>query len=288
MDALAFGALAFALLLLLIGPVRRALADTLVVIRWEHALFAAVAIVAVRHAWKSSPSIFVSVAFWQSELIRHPSLTDALLAFWLTRPAVLGVGLLAVVTIGLSPHAEPTSGSALNGLPNRFDAGWYAGIAAEGYDWQYRFDRQQNIAFFPAYPMLLRAGGWIAGAFQPGVPEETRIARLAWTGAVLSSVAFFVACWYFSRLAREFLEPTRASAAVLLLASYPFAIFYSAPYTESLFLLSAVGSWYHFRHRQWARAAFWGVLIGLTRPNGFFLSVPLALLALGTPEAGGA
>jgi hypothetical protein len=30
----------------------------------------------------------------------------------------------------------------------------------------------------------------------------------------------------------------------------------------------------------------WGILAGLTRPNGFFLTIPLALLALGVREAG--
>jgi hypothetical protein len=277
---------AFGLLLLLIGPVRRPLGGAFVVIEWQHAVFAAAALAAVRHAWKSSPSILASIGFGRAALAKRPALADALLAFWLTRPAVLLVGFLAVVTIGLSPHAERMGGSALGALPNRFDAGWYAGIAAQGYEWQYRFDRQQNIAFFPAYPMVLRGAGLIAGAFQPGLPDEARIARLAWTGAVISAVAFFFACWYFSRLARELLDGRQASAAVLLLASYPFSIFYSAAYTESLFLLAALGTWYHFRHRQWARAALWGLLVGLTRPNGFFLSVPLALLALGAREAG--
>ena len=106
------------------------------------------------------------------------------------------------------------------------------------------------------------------------------------TGAVVWGIAFFFGCRYFSRIAHVLLDPARASAAVLLLAAYPFALFYSAPYTEALFLLAAVGTWYHFRHRQWTRAALWALVVGLTRPNGFFLSVPLVLLALGARDAG--
>jgi Mannosyltransferase (PIG-V) len=284
-DAVTIAAAAAGLLLLLVGPVRRGMAGTFVVIGWEHAWFLAAALVAVRHAWRTSPSILVSLQYWQGAIVARPSLADALLAFWLTRPAVLVVGFVAVVTIGLSPHATQTTGDPLDSLANRFDAGWYAGIAAEGYDWQHRFDRQQNIAFFPAYPMLVRAAGFVTGAFQPGIPYDKRIARLAWTGTVIAAVAFFWACWYFSRLAREFLDPPRASAALLLLAAYPFSVFYSAAYTESLFLLAALGAWYHFRHRQWVAAAIWGVLAGLTRPNGFFLSLPLGLIALGVRDA---
>ena len=287
-DAVTVGAIVISMLLLVVGAVRRSVSGSVIVIAWQHALFAAVAVAAVRHAWRSSPSMVASLAWAAAALRRRPSLGDALLAFWLTRPLVLLVGLLAVATIGLSPHATATAGTAAAALPNRFDAGWYVGIAADGYDWQYRFDRQQNIAFFPAFPFLLRGAGLATGAFQPGIPSDLRVARLAWTGAVLSALAFFLACWYFSRIAHELLEPARASAAVLLLAAYPFALFYSAPYTEALFLLAALGTWYHFRHRHWARAALWGVLVGLTRPNGFFLSVPLALLALGARDAGAA
>jgi hypothetical protein len=64
------------------------------------------------------------------------------------------------------------------------------------------------------------------------------------------------------------------------MAAYPFAVFFSVPYTEGLFLLGAVASFFHFRRRQWVAAAAWGALVGLTRPNGCFLSVALAVLAL--------
>jgi hypothetical protein len=62
--------------------------------------------------------------------------------------------------------------------------------------------------------------------------------------------------------------------------AYPFSLFFSAFYTESLFLLTMVGAFYHFRRREWLPAAAWGVLLGLTRPNGCLLSIPLAMLAI--------
>jgi hypothetical protein len=68
--------------------------------------------------------------------------------------------------------------------------------------------------------------------------------------------------------------------AVLLLAAYPFAVFFSAAYTESLFLLTLVGAVYHFRQNQLWRSAFWGFVCGLTRPPGCFLSVVLGLMAV--------
>jgi hypothetical protein len=57
-------------------------------------------------------------------------------------------------------------------------------------------------------------------------------------------------------------------------------VFFNAPYTESLFLLAAVAASYHFIRGDWRSSSCWGVLAGLTRPNGCFVSVPLGILAL--------
>ncbi len=69
------------------------------------------------------------------------------------------------------------------------------------------------------------------------------------------------------------------------MAAYPFAVFFSAPYTESLFLLGAVAAVYHFRRASGLQAAAWGLLVGLTRPNGCFLSIVLALPIVESPLA---
>ena len=53
-----------------------------------------------------------------------------------------------------------------------------------------------------------------------------------------------------------------ARYAVWLLAAYPFALFYGAIYTESLFLLGAVGAFYHLRRREWTRRAHGGCWSG--------------------------
>ena len=46
----------------------------------------------------------------------------------------------------------------------RYDAGWYHGIASQGY--AYGAGGRNNLAFFPVYPMLMRAGGWLLGERQ--------------------------------------------------------------------------------------------------------------------------
>jgi hypothetical protein len=57
-------------------------------------------------------------------------------------------------------------------------------------------------------------------------------------------------------------------------------VFFSAVYTESLFLLTLVAAVYHFRRDELWRSAIWGFVCGLTRPPGCLLSVALGLMAV--------
>jgi hypothetical protein len=186
-----------------------------------------------------------------------------------TRVGVLVIGLLAVHAIGYPEGRAPirvAEGEVAN-LPARFDAGWYLAIATQGYDYTpNRLTRQQNLVFFPAFPTLM---SWLS----------LLLARqVVWSGAIVSIVAFAWAMRYLFRLARELMDEERAMVAVALVAVYPFAVFFSAPYTEGLFLLALLGAWWHLkRDERWAAFA-WGFLAGLTRPNGCLLSVPLALM----------
>ena len=81
-------------------------------------------------------------------------------------------------------------------------------------------------------------------------------------------------------LARDHLDDDQSRGALWLLAAYPFAVFYGAIYTESFFLLGATGAFYHTQRGESVRAGLWALVVGLTRPNGFLLSVPLAVLAI--------
>ncbi|HET7697414.1 MAG TPA: mannosyltransferase family protein [Vicinamibacterales bacterium] len=244
-------------------------------------LFIALALVAIRHA--ANPADPLHRRLLRGYRARRDGTAAAIVpAAVATRVAALLVGYMAVNTIGVAPELAgfTLSPRPLLNLPARFDAGWYGGIALDGYSFQGRWDRQQNIAFFPAFPMLARIAGYPLGAFAPRVPHDVRIARLLWAGVLISFAAFGWAAVYLWRLTAETVGEARAPAAVALLASYPFAVFFSAPYTESLFLLGCLGCVYHFRRRELSIAAAWGLLVGLTRPNGCLLSVVLAVMLI--------
>ena len=240
--------------------------------------FITLAIIAVRHAAFPSPPLHGRAVAWARTLRDDPS-AAVITTAWFSRIAVLVAGYFAVLAIGFSTEVGfQLSGDPVMNLPARYDAGWYGDIAINGYHFQARFDRQQNVAFFPAYPFAMRVVGYLVGAFEGGVPWERRMARALWGGAILSIVTFVWGASYLARLARDTIGEAHAADAVTLLAAYPFAIFFSLPYTEALFLLGSVAAFYHFRRHEWVRAAAWGALVGLTRPNGCFLSVALACL----------
>jgi Mannosyltransferase (PIG-V) len=195
-------------------------------------------------------------------------------AFVVTRAMVLVVGLFAVYTVGFPAEEPPLriSRNEVTNLPVRWDAAWYLGIASRGYSWDAsEAEAQQNIAFFPAFPAITHVVGKLFGSSQSAYVAG---------GILVSHSAFLWSLIYIYRLARVDLgSAERAAWAVRLLAAYPFSLFHGAMYTESLFLLGCAGAVLEIRNDRLLRAAAWGLLVGLSRPNGFLLAVTLAALA---------
>ena len=245
----------------------------------------------LRHYRLPTPSIHHRLC----RTLRAGYRTDAFQAVWpiavVTRVAVLLVGYLAVVSLGFPEGAPPirvSDNEALN-LGLRWDTGWYLNIAMEGYHWNEDDEGQQNIAFFPGYPLVTTAVANLLGSqsvfrqprTQPPRQAMERLQQRFLGSAILVSLfAFLWSMVWLYRLAREHLDEPATRGTLLLLATYPFAVFFSAAYSESLMLLAVVAGFYHFRHEKWIAAAGWGLLAGLTRPNGFLLSGPLGVICL--------
>lgn len=206
-----------------------------------------------------------------------PTLRSSLLAGPIgTRLPVLLLGAIAVTIVGTvpAPTAEAlwrVSSNELMNLQARWDTDFYNQIATAGYRWDRSAFLHQNVVFFPLYPLLMRWGGALLG----GHP------LLA--GTLISLAAFAGAIALLYRLAVLELGEQKAWPVILLLSTYPYALFYSAVYTESVFLLLTVGAFYAMRRRHLVVAALSGLAAGLTRPNGFWLAVPLVWLAATAP-----
>lgn len=269
LDWLTLVAVVVAVLVWLFGGFREHVWGMRISVRsWERPAMFALVLAGLRHLYVRSPTLPQVLAarwlrFWRSE-----ARSDVWPAFVGTRLGVLMVGYLAVVTIGFVPGSERmrVSDNVLENLPARWDAQWYLGIVTDGYRWDGNPKRQQNVVFFPAFPTAMRVVGAFLGKHWLAA------------GLLLASVAFFCALLYLHRLATELLERDQARTAVWALAAYPFAVFYSAPYTEGFYLLGSLGTFYHLRRQQWWRAAAWGFFLALCRPNGFLIAIPAGIL----------
>lgn len=150
----------------------------------------------------------------------------------------------------------------------RYDSGWYYSIAHDGY--RYLPGERNNLAFFPVYPLLMRAGGRLLGGEQPHFYQA---------GIAISWLAFFGAMVMLYRLARLDVDEDSAHRAVLYAAVFPFALFYGRVYTESLFLLLTLIAFHSFRTGRWTVGAVTGALAVATRPNGILIAPAVAWIA---------
>ena len=192
-----------------------------------------------------------------------------------TRLSILLLGAIAVTLVGTvpAPTAEAlwrVSPHELVNLQARWDTYFYHQIATTGYQWDPSAFLHQNVVFFPLYPLLMRwVGGWLGG-------------HPLLAGTLISLAAFVGATAVLYRLAVLELGEDKAWPVILLISTYPFALFFSAVYTEPLFLLFTVTAFYAMRTRSLALGALAGFAAGLTRPNGFWLALPLLWMAMDT------
>jgi hypothetical protein len=229
--------------------------------------------VAIRFVWLQERAPWISPQRWPAAIVTAVSVGVT------SRLAVLIVGYMAVNAVGYAIDTLPAWRASIDewrNLPARWDSGWYLGIATHGYEWNPKYSGQQSLIFFPAFPMAMRAMAWATGS------DLSDAAAVLWAGVLVSCLAFPVALAYLYALARDHIGESAAPMAVASLAAYPFAVFYSAAYTESLYLLAAVATFFHFTRGQFWWAAAWGLVTGLTRPNGWMATASLALIALPT------
>jgi Gpi18-like mannosyltransferase len=92
----------------------------------------------------------------------------------------------------------------------RWDAGWYYRIASVGYHWDPLETGQQNIAFFPAYPLTMRVVARLFGGSDMAY---------VFAGIAVSHVAFAWSLLLLYQLARATIgDEDAARGAVLLIA----------------------------------------------------------------------
>ncbi len=146
-----------------------------------------------------------------------------------------------------------------------WDGLWYRLIALEGYAGG---TQSAKAAFWPLLPGIMRGGSEVTGWTVDSV------------GYIVANLAFLGALLLLYRLVLlDFGDATLARRMLWVLALFPTALFFSAVYTESLFLFLTVCALYLWRRDMLWLAGLVGIAAALSRSGGVFLILPfLALL----------
>ena len=188
----------------------------------------------------------------------------------------VGLFLVGFLGVGLFPGLKPVSVAGWPAHPlsdsgwhtvftswERFDGLWFLRIAAAGYR-----SGDGSAAFFPLYPLVVRAVSWVIG----GHPFAAAL--------LVSNASFLGALCVLYFLTASELSEGAARKTVLYLSVFPTSLFFFAPYSESLFLLLAVSSFWAARRDRWALAGILGALAAATRNVGLILVPALAIEAV--------
>ncbi len=214
-------------------------------------------------------------------------------ALWTSRLLVWVAGVGTLLAFGFGPVRNAFNppgvtrgfgwlGDLLAAPAARWDAAWYLVIARYGYRPDLGAFTSSRTAFFPLYPLGLRAIAMF------GVP-------LVLAGVLLSMLALALALYGIHRLTTlELARGGRLSAtcpggevarlAVMLTAFAPMAFFLSAVYSESLYLALSVGLFWSARQGRWALVGLIGALASATRSTGLVLALPALVLYLYGPR----
>ncbi len=144
----------------------------------------------------------------------------------------------------------------------QWDGGHFINIARLGYF------NPQEYAFFPLFPNLIR----FVSVFTFG--------NLIVAGLIISNVSFLAFLIIFHKLIKIKFSPKVADTATFTFLIFPTAFFGVAVYSESVFLLLAVATFYFLQKKKFLYAAAASALTSATRFVGIFLAIPVILSLL--------
>ena len=142
------------------------------------------------------------------------------------------------------------------------DAYHYLCIARDWYIPEGNLDRVVQLVFLPGYPIAVRVMALI-------------IRDYILAGMLVSILSFAAALCVIYRLVLLDYDEKTALYTVIFLCLFPGAFFFTAPMSESFFLLLSVSCLYCARKEKWLMAGIFGAMASFTRSLGLMLFVPV-------------
>lgn len=175
---------------------------------------------------------------------------------WIFVFAVLGVIFLS------SRNLSFLGGGAENYFENPLFWGWanfdgvnYLSIAQRGYG-----SEIFQHSFFPFYPILMRL-----------LAVDSSLLSLSISGLLIANLSFVASIFFLWKLLKLDYPKRVVLLSICSLIFFPTSFFFGSLYTESLFLLLTLASFYFARRGNWFIAGFAGFLAAGTRIYGILL-----------------
>lgn len=146
-----------------------------------------------------------------------------------------------------------------------FDGNNYISISTNGYG-------HSQQAFFPFYPSLIK---YVRSWLNPS--DEQRVQVSAAIGVAISVISFVCALWFLTKLIRLDYSVNISRLAIIAVLLFPTSFFFTAVYTEGIFFLFLISSFYFARTGKWWLAGALAGLASYTKFMGIFLFPALVI-----------
>ncbi|MHB8170231.1 MAG: mannosyltransferase family protein [Thermincolia bacterium] len=178
---------------------------------------------------------------------------DIILVYFVHQIIVLGTDYFGQKFLaGRKVFLEPMA-TIIGGL-SHWDGRWFIRVATEGYT-------VKSAAFFPLYPSLIK--------MLQNLGIEPHVGAL-----LISNIAFFLILVVFYHLLSRDYDHQVAVRSLWYLSLFPTAFFFSALYSESLYLLFVLLTMYLGRSRRWFSPSSLSVWVVSCITSGWFWAIP--------------
>ena len=202
------------------------------------------------------------------ELWKDKTFRRVITIFIIAKILVITTGFLAHYLIPVeSTNRQIRSDNIFLNPWAQYDAGAYLDIAENGYNMEY--NGTGNYSWYPLYPLMIIMLGFL------GYPLAAFL---------ISNVFSLLAIIVLYLLIKKEFGPEITEKTVFYLLLFPTAYFFTAMYTESLFLFLAVAMFYFARQDKWLLVGTLGFMISLSRMQGALLFIPMLYMYLSTKK----
>lgn len=173
--------------------------------------------------------------------------------------SVLFICIFGFLTL---PHSNKFGNDFLTSFSN-WDGGHFLGIAKNGYSEKFQY------AFFPLYPLAINLLNRLINSY-------------LLSAILISVISTFLGLHLLYQLMRVYFEKKLAEKIILALIFFPTSFYFLTAYSEGLFFLLVVSTFYFLGKRKLFLATIFATLASATRLVGLAVAVGLLVEVIST------